>query len=537
MAKATNKKLSAQDIKTILKQQEIYLMSPEELVSQHPELAKTKNLAEVHEKMFAELHEQSIANLHDFVAGKLDLTPDALEVMESFIATFADGYKAPEMKKLAADARQKLQELKQQKEPQKHKTKVVSQLEAEEADFKRFLKSQGVTAEEFANFSEGGKGMWSKAFHNWQAKEIELKAKARKTSGITATENNEGIDVLAKKAEDKAKLEKALAAARKEKEFTDFLASQGKTLEDFNQFSDGGKGAWLTAFHNWKEQKGKNQTPQTQTKVETKTETANRPDIATLVAALGKHAEETENTVDLGMVEEENSDNSFELGAVENTPEERTKAIPQERGEYAPPPAMPEKPKSFWGKVKDKARKWGKKILLAAGIVGGLLLLNKNCSDDKETTPTTPETETTTPPDTIKTQKPNPQDMYQIARRIAFQNKIDNPIEAATEAFNLLEKFSKLPKEIITRIPGESLSNKVARIVVVRGDQYHLREAIDNLFEGKIPPQIDEISKRAGKVTKDYGANEAYKEENRRVGPQVADNVTEAIVEKASKGR
>ncbi len=535
MAETTNKKLSAQDIKTILKQQEIYLMSPEELISQHPELAETKNLVETHEKMFAELHEQSIANLQDFVAGKLDLTPDALEVMENFIATFADGYKAPEMKKLAADARQKLQELKQQNNEKAPAPK--SQLEAEEAEFKRFLKNHGVTAEEFANFSEDSKGMWSKAFHNWQAKEIALKAKARQTSGITATENNEGIDVLAKKAEDKAKLAKALAAARKEKEFTDFLASQGKTIEDFDQFSDGGKGAWLTAFHNWKEQKGKNQTSQAQTK----TETANRSDIATLVAALGQHAEETENTVDFGMVEEENSDNSFELGAVENTPEERTKAIPQERGEYAPPPAMPEKPKSFWGKVKDKARKWGKKLLWAAGIVGGLLLLNKNCSDKNngETLPQPPTNTTITPPDTVKTQKPDPQDMYQIARRIAFQNKIDNPIEAATEAFNLLEKFSKLPKETIAAIPGESLSNKLVKVVVVRGDQHHLREAIDNLINGQRPDAatMDDIVKRAAKVTEDYGANEAYKEENRQVGRQTDPKVTKAMVEKIGQNR
>ena len=61
MAETPNKKYSRQDLETILKQQDIYLMSAEELVKAHPELADTKNLAKVNDEMFAELHEQSIA--------------------------------------------------------------------------------------------------------------------------------------------------------------------------------------------------------------------------------------------------------------------------------------------------------------------------------------------------------------------------------------------------------------------------------------------------------------------------------------------
>ena len=504
MAETFNKQYSRQDLETILKQQEIYLMSPDELLTEHPELSGTKNIADVHEQLFAELHERSIADLRDFIDGKLELAPDALETMESFIATFADGYKAPEMKKLAADARHKLSELKNL--TPENLSAGKSQLKKEEAEFNKFLKRQGITAEEFANFSDGGKGIWSNAFRNWQAKEIELKTKARKTAGITAVENNEGIDVLAKKAADKERLKKALAAAAKDKKFRDFLESQGKTIEEFNNFSDGGKGLWLKAFHNLQEQK----------KIH-----------------VSSDAENEDNIIDFGLIEDENNNKN-------NRDRENPAVIPEHpRDITSVPKKTPEKPKSFWGKIKDKARKWGKKLLWAAGIASGLLLLNKSCSDEKqgESLPQQPVNTTITPPDTVQTPKADPQDMYQIARRLAHQDKIGNPIEAATLAYDYLEKFSKLPQETRDRLPGENNSRKLAKLVVVRGDQAHLKTPIDSLIGGKKISTVEmaNIVARTKKVTDDYGAAEEYKQENRRVGPQADRRVTKAMVEKVGQ--
>ncbi len=557
MAETPNKKYSRQDLETILKQQDIYLMSAEELVKAHPELADTKNLAKVNDEMFAELHEQSIADLRNFVEGKLDLDPDALDTMEKFIATFADGYKAPEMKKLAADARHKLNELKTAA-PEKLSA-VKSQLEAEEAEFKRFLKAQGVTPEEFEKFSDGSKGIWSKAFHNWQAKEIELKAKARKTAGITAIENDEGIDVLAKKAEDKARLKKGLKEHFEEDElFNRFLKSQGidknKLVTDDPRFMQQLK----NRYNLWKQEQTETQpdrseqtgAPVAEVANETRKQPRQELNIADIVAAVHTHKEAEQN----------DEDNVFEFGQEDdngrdNQHTEAENIVPviipgTRRADNNPPvtPAdgghnnkTPEKPKSFWGKIKDKARKWGKKLLVAAGIVGGLLLLNKSCEDKSggEALPHQPQDTVTPIPPQVQKDSVNPQDMYQVARRLAHQDKIENPTEAATLAYTYLDSLSKLPKETRDRLPGDNLGQKLAKLVVVRGDQAHLKAPIDSLIGGKKISTVEmaNIVTRAKKVTDDYGAAEEYKQENRQVGRQTDPRVTRAIVEKVGQER
>ncbi len=557
MAETPNKKYSRQDLETILKQQDIYLMSAEELVKAHPELADTKNLAKVNDEMFAELHEQSIADLRNFVEGKLDLDPDALDTMEKFIATFADGYKAPEMKKLAADARHKLNELKTAA-PEKLSAEN-SQLKNEEAEFHRFLKAQGVTPEEFEKFSDGSKGIWSKAFHNWQAKEIELKAKARKTAGITAVENDEGIDVLAKKAEDKERLKKGLKEHFEEDElFNRFLKSQSidknKLVTDNPRFMQQLK----NRYNLWKQDQTKTQpdrseqtgAPVAEVANETRKQPRQELNIADIVAAVHTHKEAEQN----------DEDNVFEFGQEDdngrdNQHTEAENIVPviipgTRRADNNPPvtPAdgghnnkTPEKPKSFWGKIKDKARKWGKKLLVAAGIVGGLLLLNKSCEDKSggEALPHQPQDTVTPIPPQVQKDSVNPQDMYQVARRLAHQDKIENPTEAATLAYTYLDSLSKLPKETRDRLPGDNLGQKLAKLVVVRGDQAHLKAPIDSLIGGKKISTVEmaNIVTRAKKVTDDYGAAEEYKQENRQVGRQTDPRVTRAIVEKVGQER
>ena len=396
MAETPNKKYSRQDLETILKQQDIYLMSAEELVKAHPELADTKNLAKVNDEMFAELHEQSIADLRNFVEGKLDLDADALDTMEKFIATFADGYKAPEMKKLAADARHKLNELKTAA-PEKLSA-VKSQLEAEEAEFNRFLKAQGVSAEEFANFNDGSKGIWSKAFHNWQAQKIELKAKARKTAGITAIENDEGIDVLAKKAEDKARLKKGLKEHFEEDElFNRFLKSQGidknKLVTDNPRFMQQLK----NRYNLWKQEQTETQSdrseqtgaPVAEAADEIRKQPQQEPNVADIVAGIRKHkeaeADDEDNTFDLGLEEDNGRDNQRrETGEaipviIPGTGRADNNDIPNQTGGNTSDKDR-EKPKSFWGRIKDKAKRFAKKYWWILGVGGAMALLGKDCS-------------------------------------------------------------------------------------------------------------------------------------------------------------
>ena len=566
MAETPNKKYSRQDLETILKQQDIYLMSAEELVKAHPELADTKNLAKVNDEMFAELHEQSIADLRNFVEGKLDLDPDALDTMEKFIATFADGYKAPEMKKLAADARHKLNELKTAA-PEKLSA-VKSQLKAEEAEFNRFLKAQGVTAEEFADFSDGSKGIWSKAFHNWQAKEIELKAKARKTAGITAVENDEGIDVLAKKAEDKARLKKGLKEHFEEDElFNRFLKSQGidknKLVTDNPRFMQQLK----NRYNLWKQEQTETQsdrseqtgTPVAEAADEIRKQPQQEPNVADIVAAVHKHkeaeADDEDNTFDLGLEEDNGRDNqryeTDELVPVTVPGNENNDTPYQGSGGnnpiFVPAPNQTggntsdkdrEKPKSFWGRIKDKAKRFAKKYWWILGVGGAMALLGKDCSCNGGKLPPTQPQDTVAPtPPQIQKDSVNPQDMYQVARRLAHQDKIENPTEAATLAYTYLDSLSKLPKETRDRLPGDNLGQKLAKLVVVRGDQAHLKAPIDSLIGGKIisPAEMANIVTRAKKVTDDYGAAEEYKRENRQVGRQTDPRVTRAIVEKAGQ--
>lgn len=566
MAETPNKKYSRQDLETILKQQDIYLMSAEELVKAHPELADTKNLAKVNDEMFAELHEQSIADLRNFVEGKLDLDADALDTMEKFIATFADGYKAPEMKKLAADARHKLNELKTAA-PEKLSA-VKSQLEAEEAEFKRFLKAQGVSAEEFANFNDGSKGIWSKAFHNWQAKEIELKAKARKTAGITAIENDEGIDVLAKKAEDKARLKKGLKEHFEEDElFNRFLKSQGidknKLVTDDPRFMQQLK----NRYNLWKQEQTETQpdrpeqtgTPVAEAADETRKQPQQKLNVADIVAAVHKHKEDEQddkdNTFDLGLKEDNGRDNqryeTDELVPVTVPGNENNDTPHQDSGGnnpiFVPAPNQTggntsdkdrEKPKSFWGRIKDKAKRFAKKYWWILGVGGAMALLGKDCScSDGKLPPTQPQDTVVPTPPQIQKDSVNPQDMYQVARRLAHQDKIENPTEAATLAYTYLDSLSKLPEETRDRLPGDNLSQKLAKLIVVRGDQAHLKAPIDSLIGGKKISTVEmaNIVTRAKKVTDDYGAAEEYKQENRQVGRQTDPRVTRAIVEKVGQ--
>ena len=551
MAETPNKKYSRQDLETILKQQDIYLMSAEELVKAHPELADTKNLAKVNDEMFAELHEQSIADLRNFVEGKLDLDPDALDTMEKFIATFADGYKAPEMKKLAADARHKLNELKTAA-PEKLSA-VKSQLEAEEAEFKRFLKAQGVTPEEFEKFSDGSKGIWSKAFLNWQAKEIELKAKARKTAGITAIENDEGIDVLAKKAEDKARLKKGLKEHFEEDElFNRFLKSQGidknKLVTDDPRFMQQLK----NRYNLWKQEQTETQpdrpeqtgAPVAEAADETRKQPQQKLNVADIVAAVHKHkeaeADDEDNTFDLGQEDDNDRDNqryeTDELVPVTVPGNENNDTPHQDSGGnnpiFVPAPNQTggntsdkdrEKPKSFWGRIKDKAKRFAKKYWWILGVGGAMALLGKDCScSDGKLPPTQPQDTVVPTPPQIQKDSVNPQDMYQVARRLAHQDKIENPTEAATLAYTYLDSLSKLPEETRDRLPGDNLSQKLAKLIVVRGDQAHLKAPIDSLIGGKKISTVEmaNIVTRAKKVTDDYGAAEEYKQENRQVGRQ-----------------
>lgn len=554
MAETPNKKYSRQDLETILKQQDIYLMSAEELVKAHPELADTKNLAKVNDEMFAELHEQSIADLRNFVEGKLDLDADALDTMEKFIATFADGYKAPEMKKLAADARHKLNELKTAA-PEKLSA-VKSQLEAEEAEFKRFLKAQGVTPEEFEKFSDGSKGIWSKAFHNWQAKEIELKAKARKTAGITAIENDEGIDVLAKKAEDKARLKKGLKEHFEEDElFNRFLKSQGidknKLVTDDPRFMQQLK----NRYNLWKQEQTETQsdrseqtgTPVAEAADEIRKQPQQEPNVADIVAGIRKHKEaeaDGENNIfEFGQEEDNVRDNRRrETGEsipviIPGTGRADNNDIPNQTGGNTSDKDR-EKPKSFWGRIKDKAKRFAKKYWWILGVGGAMALLGKDCScSDGKLPPTQPQDTVAPTPPQIQKDSVNPQDMYQVARRLAHQDKIENPTEAATLAYTYLDSLSKLPKETRDRLPGDNLSQKLAKLVVVRGDQAHLKAPIDSLIGGKKISTVEmaNIVTRAKKVTDDYGAAEEYKRENRQVGRQTDPRVTRAIVEKAGQ--
>lgn len=554
MAETPNKKYSRQDLETILKQQDIYLMSAEELVKAHPELADTKNLAKVNDEMFAELHEQSIADLRNFVEGKLDLDADALDTMEKFIATFADGYKAPEMKKLAADARHKLNELKTAA-PEKLSAEN-SQLEAEEAEFKRFLKAQGVTPEEFEKFSDGSKGIWSKAFHNWQAKEIELKAKARKTAGITAIENDEGIDVLAKKAEDKARLKKGLKEHFEEDElFNRFLKSQGidknKLVTDNPRFMQQLK----NRYNLWKREQTETQSnrseqtgaPVAEAADETRKQPQQEPNVADIIAGIRKHkeaeADGEDNTFDLGLEEDNGRDNQRrETGEaipviIPGTGRADNNDIPNQTGGNTSDKDR-EKPKSFWGRIKDKAKRFAKKYWWILGVGGAMALLGKDCScSDGKLPPTQPQDTVAPTPPQIQKDSVNPQDMYQVARRLAHQDKIENPTEAATLAYTYLDSLSKLPKETRDRLPGDNLSQKLAKLVVVRGDQAHLKAPIDSLIGGKKISTVEmaNIVTRAKKVTDDYGAAEEYKRENRQVGRQTDPRVTRAIVEKAGQ--
>ncbi len=554
MAETPNKKYSRQDLETILKQQDIYLMSAEELVKAHPELADTKNLAKVNDEMFAELHEQSIADLRNFVEGKLDLDADALDTMEKFIATFADGYKAPEMKKLAADARHKLNELKTAA-PEKLSA-VKSQLEAEEAEFKRFLKAQGVTPEEFEKFSDGSKGIWSKAFHNWQAKEIELKAKARKTAGITAIENDEGIDVLAKKAEDKARLKKGLKEHFEEDElFNRFLKSQGidknKLVTDNPRFMQQLK----NRYNLWKREQTETQSnrseqtgaPIAEAADETRKQPQQEPNVADIIAGIRKHkeaeADDEDNTFDLGLEEDNGRDNQRrETGEsipviIPGTGRADNNDIPNQTGGNTSDKDR-EKPKSFWGRIKDKAKRFAKKYWWILGVGGAMALLGKDCScSDGKLPPTQPQDTVAPPPPQIQKDSVNPQDMYQVARRLAHQDKIENPTEAATLAYTYLDSLSKLPKGTRDRLPGDNLGQKLAKLVVVRGDQAHLKAPIDSLIGGKKISTVEmaNIVTRAKKVTDDYGAAEEYKQENRQVGRQTDPRVTRAIVEKVGQ--
>ena len=566
MAETPNKKYSRQDLETILKQQDTYLMSAEELVKAFPNLAGTKNLAQNNDEMFAKLHEQSIADLHNFVEGKLDLDPDALDTMEKFIATFADGYKAPEMKKLAADARHKLNELKTAA-PEKLSA-VKSQLEAEEAEFNRFLKAQGVSAEEFANFNDGSKGIWSKAFHNWQAKEIELKAKARKTAGITAIENDEGIDVLAKKAEDKARLKKGLKEHFEEDElFNRFLKSQGidknKLVTDNPRFMQQLK----NRYNLWKQEQTETQpdrseqtgAPVAEAADETRKQPQQELNVADIVAAVHKHKEDEQddkdNTFDLGLKEDNDRDNqryeTDELVPVTVPGNENNDTPHQDSGGnnpvFVPAPNQTggntsdkdrEKPKSFWGRIKDKAKRFAKKYWWILGVGGAMALLGKDCScSDGKLPPTQPQDTVVPTPPQIQKDSVNPQDMYQVARRLAHQDKIENPTEAATLAYTYLDSLSKLPEETRDRLPGDNLSQKLAKLVVVRGDQAHLKAPIDSLIGGKKISTVEmaNIVTRAKKVTDDYGAAEEYKQENRQVGRQTDPRVTRAIVEKVGQ--
>lgn len=554
MAETPNKKYSRQDLETILKQQDIYLMSAEELVKAHPELADTKNLAKVNDEMFAELHEQSIADLRNFVEGKLDLDPDALDTMEKFIATFADGYKAPEMKKLAADARHKLNELKTAA-PEKLSAEN-SQLEAEEAEFKRFLKAQGVTPEEFEKFSDGSKGIWSKAFHNWQAKEIELKAKARKTAGITAVENDEGIDVLAKKAEDKARLKKGLKEHFEEDElFNRFLKSQGidknKLVTDNPRFMQQLK----NRYNLWKQEQTETQSdrseqtgaPVAEAADEIRKQPQQEPNVADIIAGIRKHkeaeADGEDNTFDLGLEEDNGRDNQRrETGEaipviIPGTGRADNNDIPNQTGGNTSDKDR-EKPKSFWGRIKDKAKRFAKKYWWILGVGGAMALLGKDCScSDGKLPPTQPQDTVVPTPPQIQKDSVNPQDMYQVARRLAHQDKIENPTEAATLAYTYLDSLSKLPKETRDRLPGDNLGQKLAKLVVVRGDQAHLKAPIDSLIGGKKISTVEmaNIVTRAKKVTDDYGAAEEYKRENRQVGRQTDPRVTRAIVEKVGQ--
>ena len=554
MAETPNKKYSRQDLETILKQQDIYLMSAEELVKAHPELADTKNLAKVNDEMFAELHEQSIADLRNFVEGKLDLDADALDTMEKFIATFADGYKAPEMKKLAVDARHKLNELKTAA-PEKLSA-VKSQLEAEEAEFKRFLKAQGVTPEEFEKFSDGSKGIWSKAFHNWQAKEIELKAKARKTAGITAIENDEGIDVLAKKAEDKARLKKGLKEHFEEDElFNRFLKSQGidknKLVTDNPRFMQQLK----NRYNLWKREQTETQSnrseqtgaPIAEAADETRKQPQQEPNVADIIAGIRKHkeaeADGEDNTFDLGLEEDNGRDNQRrETGEaipviIPGTGRADNNDIPNQTGGNTSDKDR-EKPKSFWGRIKDKAKRFAKKYWWILGVGGAMALLGKDCScSDGKLPPTQPQDTVVPTPPQIQKDSVNPQDMYQVARRLAHQDKIENPTEAATLAYTYLDSLSKLPKETRDRLPGDNLGQKLAKLVVVRGDQAHLKAPIDSLIGGKKISTVEmaNIVTRAKKVTDDYGAAEEYKQENRQVGRQTDPRVTRAIVEKVGQ--
>lgn len=554
MAETPNKKYSRQDLETILKQQDIYLMSAEELVKAHPELADTKNLAKVNDEMFAELHEQSIADLRNFVEGKLDLDADALDTMEKFIATFADGYKAPEMKKLAADARHKLNELKTAA-PEKLSA-VKSQLEAEEAEFNRFLKAQGVSAEEFANFNDGSKGIWSKAFHNWQAQKIELKAKARKTAGITAIENDEGIDVLAKKAEDKARLKKGLKEHFEEDElFNRFLKSQGidknKLVTDNPRFMQQLK----NRYNLWKQEQTETQSdrseqtgaPVAEAADEIRKQPQQEPNVADIVAGIRKHkeaeADDEDNTFDLGLEEDNGRDNQRrETGEaipviIPGTGRADNNDIPNQTGGNTSDKDR-EKPKSFWGRIKDKAKRFAKKYWWILGVGGAMALLGKDCScSDGKLPPTQPQDTVAPTPPQIQKDSVNPQDMYQVARRLAHQDKIENPTEAATLAYTYLDSLSKLPKETRDRLPGDNLGQKLAKLIVVRGDQAHLKAPIDSLIGGKKISTVEmaNIVTRAKKVTDDYGAAEEYKQENRQVGRQTDPRVTRAIVEKVGQ--
>lgn len=71
---------------------------------------------------FEKIHQFALGDLKDFVSGKLEIAPNALDVMDNFIETFAGGYSDPAISAVYSQAKEKLKEV-QEKMPDMMKAK------------------------------------------------------------------------------------------------------------------------------------------------------------------------------------------------------------------------------------------------------------------------------------------------------------------------------------------------------------------------------------------------------------------------------
>ena len=99
-----------------------------------------------------------------------------------------------------------------------------------------------------------------------------------------------------------------------------------------------------------------------------------------------------------------------------------------------------------------------------------------------------------------------------------------------------LQSLSQLPKRTKEQIAGETDLEKLAKLVVVRGDQNSLKQDIDSFINGQkiTDKQFQDICARTFKVTDDFSAN---KENNKQVGRQSLDMSSYLVTKNINGGK